>query len=77
MADILPSPDSIMADAVTRYSTPVLLPCHFPALLDIFKKDRTAYVQYIYAIIETRQRMANVPHKKAAAGRQAGYKCSV
>jgi hypothetical protein len=33
-------------------------------MLDIFKKDRTAYVQYIYAIIETRQGMVNAPHKK-------------
>jgi hypothetical protein len=50
----------------------------FSCLLDIFKKDRTAYVQYIYAIIETRQGMVKVPlHTKAAADKQAGHERSV
>jgi hypothetical protein len=42
-------------------------------MLDIFKKDRTAYVHYIYAIISTRQGIVNVPHKKAAADTRAGH----
>jgi hypothetical protein len=44
----------------------------FPCLLDIFKKDRTAYVHYIYAIISARQGMVNVPHTKAAVDQRAG-----
>ena len=40
-----------MIDTATCYDAPVLSPFFSPCMLDIFKKDRTAYVHYIYAII--------------------------
>jgi hypothetical protein len=41
-------------------------------MLDIFKKDRTAYVHYIYATISARQGIVNVPHTKAALINEPG-----
>ena len=41
-------------------------------MLDIFKKDLTVYLYYIYATISARQGMVNVPHTKAAVDQRAG-----
>ncbi|HZK30831.1 MAG TPA: hypothetical protein VFC43_06320 [Methanoregula sp.] len=46
-------------------------------MLDIFKKDRTAYVHYNYAIIAARQGIVNVPHTQAAADKRAGPERSI